>query len=439
MSAQRGEENARRRLVVVDSRFPFGGEGGFLQREADLLKSVGVGEYYDLVSFVCIPLFLAEKSQAEELPAFGEAVLLDAWYRPVRCWGRAVIRLLSRETIREWKASRKLHAPPTPQLALKRMLQYYVVRERLSAYLEDSTQAGHDDITVYSYWLNSGAYAAARTKEAGLCSTAVARCHGSEVRDDAVYVPFRKPVQENLDAVFFVAEERRARYERILSDLEMPSEVGAALSVSRLGVPTAPMSAKQERQRNGPLRLVSVSSIVRVKRLDRIVRALRGIDEPVTWTHIGDGPLRREIESLCAAELADKTNVQVEFLGALPNDKVIAELGSGRFDFLVNTSESEGVPVSIMEAMSVGLPVVAPDVGSIREIVTDGINGRLLTAGVVGGALSQELVLFGDELRRPGARQRYTESAIQTVRESYMLDENLGDFYALLRDLGQEG
>ena len=44
----------------------------------------------------------------------------------------------------------------------------------------------------------------------------------------------------------------------------------------------------------------------------------------------------------------------------------------------INTSESEGIPVSIMEALSFGIPVIAPDIGGISEIITSGLNGILI-------------------------------------------------------------
>jgi colanic acid/amylovoran biosynthesis glycosyltransferase len=52
------------------------------------------------------------------------------------------------------------------------------------------------------------------------------------------------------------------------------------------------------------------------------------------------------------------------------------------FDYFITLSKSEGLPVSLMEACSVGLPIIATDVGGINEIVKDKINGFLLNANL---------------------------------------------------------
>src|SRR5690606_19053156 len=53
-------------------------------------------------------------------------------------------------------------------------------------------------------------------------------------------------------------------------------------------------------------------------------------------------------------------------------------LNSSKLDVMINTSESEGVPVSIMEAMYYGIPAIAPSVGGISELVNE-TNGILMS------------------------------------------------------------
>ncbi len=89
---------------------------------------------------------------------------------------------------------------------------------------------------------------------------------------------------------------------------------------------------------------------------------------------VGDGPLRPKLEAL-AGELGIAPAVQ--FLGTRSDIPKLL----GAMDVFALTSRNEANPVSILEAMAAGLPVVAPDVGSIAESVSDGITGYLTPQG----------------------------------------------------------
>ena len=91
---------------------------------------------------------------------------------------------------------------------------------------------------------------------------------------------------------------------------------------------------------------------------------------------VGDGPERRELEDM-AGHLGI-TDI-VEFVGEV--DDVPDRLA--RTDIFVLSSHSEGLPISVLEAMAAGLPVVATDVGGMVELVEDGITGFLVGPGDV--------------------------------------------------------
>ena len=66
-------------------------------------------------------------------------------------------------------------------------------------------------------------------------------------------------------------------------------------------------------------------------------------------------------------------------MGHIPNRAILQRYLADDIDFLLNLSDSEGLPVSYMEAMSIGVPVIARDSGGSSEIVDDK-TGRLLDA-----------------------------------------------------------
>lgn len=102
-----------------------------------------------------------------------------------------------------------------------------------------------------------------------------------------------------------------------------------------------------------------------------LLRSLSAVDVPFRVQFVGDGPLRAELEAATAElGLADR----VEFLGVRAD--VPALLADSHVFALV--SYQEGFPLSILEAMRAGLPVVASDVGGVSEAVHDGVTGSLV-------------------------------------------------------------
>jgi len=123
-----------------------------------------------------------------------------------------------------------------------------------------------------------------------------------------------------------------------------------------------------------PARIIMVARLEAPKDPLTVVAALarlRGLD----WRCelIGDGPMRATVE----AEVRDAgLDDRVELLGA--RDDVPERLAAAQI--FVLSSLREGFPLSVLEAMRAGLPVVASDVGGISEAVTTGVGGTLVPA-----------------------------------------------------------
>jgi glycosyltransferase involved in cell wall biosynthesis len=120
--------------------------------------------------------------------------------------------------------------------------------------------------------------------------------------------------------------------------------------------------------------VAAVGSLLPVKRWDRLLRAIRETKNKigeVRFRIAGDGPLRSTLEKL-AGELGISQAVQ--FMGAIHD--IPSFLREAKF--LVHTSESEGCPNAVMEAMACGLPVVALKAGDIPYLVEDGRTGFVL-------------------------------------------------------------
>jgi glycosyltransferase involved in cell wall biosynthesis len=150
-----------------------------------------------------------------------------------------------------------------------------------------------------------------------------------------------------------------------------------------------------------PAQIVGVGRFAYPKDFTTLLAALARVRAPCHAVLAGDGPA---LPAVAAAVQAGGLSERVELLGARAD---IPEL-LARSDVFVLSSRSEGFPVSILEAMAAGLPVVATDVGGVAEAVEDGETGFLVPAAdseALARAL-ERLVSDADLRRRLGAAGR---------------------------------
>jgi glycosyltransferase involved in cell wall biosynthesis len=163
--------------------------------------------------------------------------------------------------------------------------------------------------------------------------------------------------------------------------------------------------------RDGVAELITVGRLREPKDFITLARALARL-QPGSFRSslIGDGPDRPAIEAeLARLGLSDN----VRLLGDRPD---VPDL-LARADVFVCSSRSEGMPVSILEAMAAGLPVVASAVGGVPEIVDDGRTGVLVPSGAV-LPLADALARLLDD--RPG-RERMGRAGREAALERYDL------------------
>ncbi len=128
---------------------------------------------------------------------------------------------------------------------------------------------------------------------------------------------------------------------------------------------------------DGPLSLVCVASLTPKKDHANLLGALiildRQLDGPLKVALVGDGPLREAIASQVEVLNRGCQHVTVEMLGH--RDDIASVLEDA--DVLVLSSLSEGMPLVLLEAMAASTPIVATDVGGVRECCDDGGAGLL--------------------------------------------------------------
>ena len=125
---------------------------------------------------------------------------------------------------------------------------------------------------------------------------------------------------------------------------------------------------------SGRVRIIMVARFAEPKDQLLLLRAVAGINEDFEVDLVGDGPLLARVRK-AATDLG--LNNRVNFLGDRDD---VADLLARAHIFALAT-KSEGLPLSILEAMRAGLPVISSDVGGVSESVEDGVTGLLVPAG----------------------------------------------------------
>lgn len=407
-----------RTLLLLTHSFPFGEGEEFLSSE---LRCVSGFDRILVVPCSRKPGSVRTKDLPEgvsclQIPRvpFGRGAYFLVLFRP--CVQAELLRLL-------WKGRFR------PDRAHELLYFWKNAEEIFSALKRAVSFAPGDGVVIYSYWLYdaaaAGAMLAGYLRKMGVAVLQISRAHGFDVyaeRSKTNYLPMRPYLFHRIDRIFPCSEDGARTLRR-----EAGGEAGkirrAYLGTGDLGFG---MPSRE------PLHLVSCSYLVPVKRLDLLVGALKQADFPVVWTHIGSGPLEGKIRALAAGL---PRSVKAEFPGAMENHAVLEYYKTHRVSAFVNVSGSEGIPVTVMEACSFGIPVVATDVGGTKEIVKNGENGFLIPKD-----FSPEKLL--DVLRNLARMEeaqygKLCANARRIWMEKFDAEKNYRKFYGELSELSE--
>jgi len=179
------------------------------------------------------------------------------------------------------------------------------------------------------------------------------------------------------------------------------------------------------RPESSPIRLVTIARLTEQKDHATLLRALAQVRD-LDWhlDQIGDGPLRKDVQKLAGElGLADR----LSFLG-LRTD-VAQVLGRAQIYLLI--SNWEGFPRSILEGMRAGLPVIASDVGGVRESVQDGTTGFVVAPS--------DVRALADRLRRliasPSLRARMGKAGRLRYERRFTFERMLDETYAVYEEV----
>lgn len=283
----------------------------------------------------------------------------------------AVLKLFSKSSVKEIIHLLKKRPNEGILRCLNRIFRYQRVAVCFKKqYKALKSENGQD--TFVSYWLNECAFALVELKKKYPNIKIASRGHGYDVFEERCYLPFRREILSGLDKIYLINKASKEYFkDRYGAWLDI-----SKIEISHLGVN---ISKSLTQKSDETFRIVTCARVIPLKRLDLMVDALAGLrDKKIEWVHFGDGVLFEEIKKRAEEKLSGGV-LRYDFKGQVPLEKVHEFYRENSVNLFVNSSDTEGTPVSVMEAMSYGIPAVARNVGGMAEVL-DETCGTLLPA-----------------------------------------------------------
>lgn len=227
-----------------------------------------------------------------------------------------------------------------------------------------------DNTILYSMWFHDPAAALARLAARDGWKMAT-RAHTSDLYDDRMLFrshSLRSRLLRSISKVFTIsakgAEYLKARYPEA-ADRIMHHPLGA--------LRTGPADAPRNSRDGNTISFITTARLDPIKSLPLIMDTLAEVarllpDRQIVWTLIGDGPCLAPLK--VQANNIQVPNFSVVFKGALPNSQIQHLYASDRPDWFIMMSRSEGIPISMGEAMAHAIPLITTDVGDVAELAS---------------------------------------------------------------------
>jgi glycosyltransferase involved in cell wall biosynthesis len=344
-------------LTLVTYEYPFGKSETFLETEINYLA-----EAYDEVWIIPSRAAWSKswmKSQSDvnrNIPDncqvfFPSVSNLQNRIRLVQYFFKALVRIDFITWVRILRISYYLQS-------LREALKSALFVSRTKEFFQNQSY----DNLVYSYWKMEATVGLGILKHENVISKYVSRAHGGDLYYEGLKYnrkPFEKYLIQSCDYIIPIS---RHGFDYLL-------KLGYSVSkirLSRLGIERP--SSLSRPSNDSIIRFVSCSNLIRVKRVDLLAEALSLLDFNFIWTHFGEGPERELVgKHISRFPITGKADLR----GRVPNKIINEHYMNNPVDLFINVSTSEGLPVSIMEALISGIPCIATDVGGTSDIVNN--------------------------------------------------------------------
>jgi glycosyltransferase involved in cell wall biosynthesis len=279
---------------------------------------------------------------------------------------------------------------------------------------------------LFSYWFADWALSMAWLKEKGAIKAFYSRAHGRdlfEFREPRTgKLPYRKKLLEHVDRVLTVSNAGciylKKRYPKYATKIER----------HYLGTQDHGLGKFNRRDL---ATIVTCARVRNIKRIFLVPEILSHMKTPVRWVHIGDENLNSATDSTmprykeAKASLERMPHVQAVFTGPLNNEDIFNYYKEHTANLFLNLSSTEGLPFVLIEAISMGIPLMATNVGGCSEIVTEQ-TGELLNPEI-------DPMVVAEKIDQFLSSEKNTETFREGVRsfwaENFTAENNYAKFY----------
>lgn len=399
-SSENNKKTQIKDLIFITEFYPCGVSEAFIENEIGILSE----------NFVRIFIITTTPTDnpARQIPSNVTLIKLE---RPHRYYER----FLAITNIMFWKELFKTSLNPRKiwfglNFLGKSLMIKRTIRKTLKTYKIINP-------ALYSYWFTEGACAISMIKKVQKKLSRAHRFDLYEYGNSFFFQPFQKQMLEKLDLVLPCSNQGTGYLKGKFPAFK------TKIHTSYLGTFKPNRTIKKL---STAFCIVSCSAITETKRVEMIVHGISKFEEKhkinIKWAHIGSGTRETIVRELAKQKLK---RTEYEFLGQLPNREVFKYYQNHSVNLLINLSSSEGLPVSMMEALSFGIPIIATDVGGVAEIVNNQ-TGILLSANP-----SYEEIASAIEKCQKMTTNEYQQlrnSCIQFWTENFKATKNYKEF-----------
>ena len=345
-----------RNLILLANFFPYGNGEPYLETEVKYYE-----QYFDRIYICSLQLRKRDLQSRRELPS-DKFEVFPVEKAPNYVYLFNSLRVLGNANLYKelWKLGKekRMSFQRVVRLFVYLSRSYYEAGKIKKWFKRKVTFDNLDCGVLYSYRFEYQPYVGLLIKQVLPNFKIVARGHGFDLyeeRHQEHYIPLREYLLENLDKTIMIAQDG-VNYLVEKYPVYKEKVILSRLGTMDQGLAILPQSMDE-------FRLVSCSTVSPIKRIHLIVEALAQIKN---W----------------------------HFHGYVDNQTLMSIYQKKPYHLFLNVSSSEGVPVSIMEAMSFGIPCVATDVGGTKEVIENYKNGILLSSDFKPKELAGWIMLF---------------------------------------------